>query len=71
MSGPGKFEGEPDYVEHFWNQEEDSIIDEPGSNEGRVFVLTHEDREKFPDLEAAFTLVLWEDDNGFVHHYFE
>lgn len=67
MSGLGKFEGEPDYVEAYWTRPEEADLDL-----GRIiaFELVAEDAKRFADL-APFVgswLVMEESDQGFVTH---
>jgi len=72
---PGKFEGEPRYVEHLWTEYvmhglgDDEFADDAGTLYTQV-VLGAEDDEltsQFPELEDAYCVVLWESDQGFVH----
>jgi hypothetical protein len=68
----GKFEGCPSYVEYFW----DLALN--GGNEDRVIddvVYTYvnidkEDHGLYPELPENKYIVVWEDDQGFVHHSF-
>ena len=68
---PGKFEGEPDYVEYFYAVWGDGMESDGVYDHGRpvaVFYISDEDIEHWPDLAGEDNLILWEDDNGFVHH---
>jgi len=68
----GKFEGEPSFVEYFW----DLVLN--GGNEDRVLdevlytyvVIDKEDRNLYSALPTNKYIVLWESEQGFVHHSF-
>jgi hypothetical protein len=65
---PGKFEQEPAYVEYFWGQGLEGISD--ADQDGYyMFTIESQDAEQFPELvnEVGKTLILWEDENGFVY----
>lgn len=73
ITSPGKFEGEPIFVAHYWDSVDDADCIEPLRDEyGPMcyrFVLTADELEDYPGLgHDAVELVLWEDDQGFVHH---
>lgn len=75
MSKPGKFEGEPPFVEHFWSLGLEGCADETKfdgeEDDGPavwVFNVERPDMQKFPELEGYRAVEIWEDDNGFVHH---
>jgi hypothetical protein len=65
---PGKFEQEPAYVEYFWGQGLEGMSD-ADQNGYYMFTVEHQDAEQFPELanEVGKTLILWEDENGFVY----
>jgi len=69
---PGKFEGEPIYVVHFYEQMLDGGGDETFyGNDGNdipveVFVVAAGDRTEFPELDDTAVLWLWERSDGFV-----
>jgi hypothetical protein len=67
-TAPGKFEQEPTYVEHFWGQGLEGMSD-ADQNGYYMFTVEHQDAEQFPELanEVGKTLILWEDENGFVY----
>jgi hypothetical protein len=69
-SGPGKFEGEPSYVPYYWDKtmdgsEDDTIYD--GDTPVSVFIVSTEDINIFPELKGTYSVLLWEDDYGFVN----
>lgn len=66
ITTPGKFEGEPTYVPHFWDGdgEDDSFFD--GGDLIRAWRPTAEDRAEWPDLQDVAVFVLWERSDGFV-----
>lgn len=73
VKGPGKFEGEPPYVPYMW----EGVIDMGGGDESiivdavtvDVIIVTKSDKAMFPnELHDTDVVLLWEDDNGFVHH---
>lgn len=70
MSGPGKFEGEPEWVESLWNLGLEGGADEDVEVDGVsyfLFELTDEDRGLIPSLPADLTSVaLFEREDGFV-----
>lgn len=64
---PGKFEGEPEWVVFFW----EAVLDGCGEDteDGSVTVHVEDaDKKQWPELQDVTDAVLWEDDNGFVHH---
>ena len=71
IASPGKFEGEPLYVPFLW----DAIMNGGGEpvgtckndNAEQVSIDTH-DQRIFPELQGVQAVILWEDDQGFVHH---
>lgn len=69
ITSPGKFEGEPVYVPHFW----DCVLDGEGYDDAdgddaiRVNIEP-EEFEEFPELLGYKSVTLWETDNGFVLH---
>lgn len=67
---PGKFEGCQDFVPHFWGLAAGGCADETvdarnGSFD--VFTVDAAALAEWPELEDAHSLVLWEDESGFVH----
>lgn len=68
MSGPGKFEGEPLYVEAFWEEFLNGGADDDGPDNEVVFFLTPDDWRQWPALDGVEVLVLWENNDGFVGH---
>jgi hypothetical protein len=68
VTSPGKFEGEPEFVVHYWELGLEGSAD--SDDEGKfTFKLGIDDAVGYHNkLQAGDTLVLWEDDNGFVHH---
>lgn len=69
---PGKFEGEPLYVPYFWNAALEGFSDEDYVDEFGTLISTFriadEERRRFPALDKASSLQLWEDSQGFVYH---
>ena len=65
IADPGKFEGEPRYVLHFWDIYLDGGADE---DDGQVleFYVSLEDRAQFPELGQQSTVKLVETEQGFV-----
>ena len=67
---PGKFEGEPEYTEYFYNESMESGADETfvDSNDVQIdaYKLENDDIEKFPELINEEYVLLWENDDGFV-----
>jgi len=70
MSGPGKFQGEADWVAYFW--EDTASLADP-SNEyttGDGFYvaveLTDDDKKKYPKIKDEYGVILSEDTQGFV-----
>ena len=64
---PGKFEGEPDYVENYWSAALSGFADmDDGYRFG--FVIGGSDAFEYPELrkDLGRALVLQVDDNGFV-----
>lgn len=70
-SGPGKFEGEPRYAEHYWNKVLEGCADrEDVDEDGRpvaLFKINETDVQLFPELADVERLMLWEDEFGFVY----
>jgi hypothetical protein len=62
---PGKFEGEGDFVEAFWNKALLGLADEDRDG-AFIFVITEEDHKEYPELPVGARLYLVEDSNGFV-----
>lgn len=67
VTSPGKFEGEPSYVVHFWDGYMNGMCDED-DGETVTFILEDADFEEFPALRTFQKIDLWEDSQGFVHH---
>ena len=69
---PGKFEGEPTYVPEFWETVLYGMADEEWENQSGVLIsavgVLPEDVVRFPDLDGVKEVLLWEDEQGFVHH---
>lgn len=63
----GKFEGEADYAEHFYNQVLDGMGEDVYTKYGLVSLLdvTPEDIAKFPELEGKAEVAFMESDQGF------
>ena len=67
---PGKFEGEPIWVPHFWDIYLCGGADCDESTEGGElsFNVTEEDEREFGGyLTVGRTVKLWEDANGYVY----
>ena len=72
---PGKFEGEPVYVPHYWEETLngccDSFHDNDGDYEVMVIRLDEHDRARIgADAKGEDHLLLWEDSQGFVNSRF-
>lgn len=65
ITSPGKFESEPRFVPHFWNQYLDGGADEDIAGV-LLFEVTAEDVATFPELEQVHGVALEEMENGFV-----
>jgi hypothetical protein len=70
---PGKFEGEPDYVEYFYEIILDGSLmgEEFDFGEGEVYtliILTKEDKQKFPEIADIYGICLTNSTSGFVGH---
>jgi hypothetical protein len=69
ITSPGKFEGEPLYVVHFWDFYLDGCDDVhmiDGTYVSR-FEVSDEERAEFPELAGAVWVDLWESEQGFVY----
>lgn len=73
ISTPGKFEIEPIYVLHYYDLageggEDEAFFD--GDTMISAWIITKEDATDFPSLADSVgrMLLLWESDQGFVHH---
>jgi hypothetical protein len=67
ITDPGKFEGEPIYIPHFWQIGLEGLADED-DGETFLFHVTDEDRKQFPEIPAdQSTIRLAERSDGFVH----
>lgn len=69
---PGKFEGQPSYVEYFYDltlqgDQDYTFID---SHDLQIDVINIDstDRAREPDLEGETHIVIYEDEQGFVGH---
>lgn len=69
IRSPGKFEREPLWVPYFW----DLALEGEGEDDGEatIFDITHGEKVEFPELLGFSTVVLREDDVGFVYGYLE
>jgi hypothetical protein len=69
-TNPGKFEGEPLYVEDFWQfvlgGAEDETIDD-NETPVAVFLLDTDQRTRYGFDEQDHALLIWESDQGFVN----
>jgi hypothetical protein len=65
IRSPGKFEGEMIYVPFYWDVFLNGCAD---NDDGRrlVFKVTREDKDQFPELRRRRSVVLIEDEQGFV-----
>ena len=65
ITSPGKFEGEPVYVPHFWEFYLNGFSDD--DDDGVLsFNVDEDDRREFPELKGVDTVQLYQSDNGFV-----
>jgi len=67
---PGKFEGEPAYAKHFYDESmeggaDENVIDSGGAQID-IFRISSEDTDQFPDLINDEFVILWETNDGFV-----
>jgi len=69
IRSPGKFEGEPVYVVHYWHLAMDGFAYDCDAREcnGWVFPVTTEDVAMFPELELGCIIHIGESGNGFVY----
>lgn len=71
MTGPGKFEGEPEWLESMWEEISGLADPENEFTTGEGFFvaveLLPEDKEKWPNVSEEFGVILSEDSQGFVH----
>ena len=67
VSSPGKFEGEPRYVPHFYDHYMNGGADRY-EDDGHIlgFDITAEDKALFPELKRRRTVKLVETDSGFI-----
>lgn len=68
---PGKFEGEPDYTEYFWEMVLDGRADEDYDLSGEPYwyvSICAVDAAIFPELNINDVFVLMESEQGFVCH---
>ncbi len=68
IRSPGKFESEPVYAPYFWEWQgngAETLYD--GDRPVDVFLVDGEVRASFPELAEVHAVLLWEDDQGFVH----
>lgn len=70
MPGPGKFEGEPKWVEEMWDEAGGMTDPENEFTTGDGFftaiTLEPQDKEKFPALASEYGVIMHEDTQGFV-----
>lgn len=65
--GPGKFEGEPGYVQYFY----DLMMNgdgEDGNHGGVHFIIEPQDTEIWPELVGYREIILFESTQGFMGH---
>lgn len=68
ITSPGKFEGEAEYVPHFWDVSLDGTpdtIEVDGETVYRIEVVDT-DRAIYPELAERSHVYLFEDEQGFV-----
>ena len=77
-SNPGKFEGEPAYTQHYWNQalngtsDDDRYIYLEGNDSDDAdlalscFKVDAAEARAYPELEIGDWVIVWEDSQGFV-----
>lgn len=66
IRNPGKFEGEPLFVPHFWDVFMDGCHDDEAEDGAVIFFVTDEDRAEFPELGTQAKVTLFQRDDGFV-----
>jgi len=64
---PGKFQGEPAWVPHFWGYALDGFGEDNPNGSVTVYV-ENPDIEQWPQLQGIAGVTMHVDDNGFVHH---
>jgi hypothetical protein len=69
---PGKFEGEPTFVAHYYDEaldgrEDDWFMDEDDTHVS-VYFPTDVEKAEFPDLKDVACVYVWERSDGFVQH---
>jgi len=69
IQSPGKFEGEPLYVPHYWDMSGDGSCDMLTWSDGStVYVVTLDatDYAEWPELTGVHALAMQESESGFV-----
>jgi hypothetical protein len=63
---PDSFEGEPEYVQYFWDkaQKGGAEVDDTVYK----FTITREDSKKYPELKPGMRLLLAKSTDGFIFH---
>ncbi len=69
ITEPGRFEGEPEFVPHFYDAWLVGGFADVDHDDGSVALnFEDEDYARFPALRGFKSIRLWIDDNGFVYH---
>lgn len=63
---PDAFEGEPSYVQDFWERAQNGGAEVDGTV--YKFIITKEDSERYPELKPGMRLLLAKSTDGFVFH---
>lgn len=66
IASPGKFEGEPAWAPSFWDAALNGFADD---DDGVRFAFWPDpaDRREWPELAGVAKVLLWQDEQGFVH----
>ena len=64
----GKFQSEPAYTPHYWDQLLNGCADEDAHGSA-FFVVSDEDRVQFPELKDVYGIAIYENTTGFVDSY--
>ena len=70
IRSPGKFEGEPEYAPYLWDLVLQGFADEDDGSVA-VFLVSDEDRKRFPGLKGISKVTLRETADGFVQTHAE
>jgi len=66
ITSPGKYEGEPVWVPAYWDAAMCGCADDE-ENGAVSFTIDADDVALWPELSGVERIVLWQDEQGFVH----